>query len=316
MIDVKNLTKRYPGHLAVDNISFRVSEGEIVGFLGPNGAGKSTTMRILTGYLPPTGGEIRIDGHDVTRDSLAVRRRVGYLPENCPLYPEMRVNEYLRFRARIKGVKRKALRDRVEDVKDRCGLGAVGRRIIGQLSKGYRQRVGMADALIHEPALLILDEPTIGLDPNQIREMRHMIRALAGKHTILLSTHILPEVEATCDRVLILNRGTLAASDSPANLAEVLTGRNRVAAEIRGQRSDVTQAVHGIEGVTRVDAWVKGSWVILEVEGRAGVDLRGELFDLVVARDWRLRELRTVAATLEEAFEELTADVAQPEAVE
>lgn len=306
MIDVKNLTKRYPGHLAVDDITFQVQEGEVVGFLGPNGAGKTTTMRILTGYLPPTGGEIRIGGKDVTRESLAVRRNIGYLPENCPLYPEMRVNEYLRFRARIKGVPRRKQRNRVEDVKDLCGLSAMGRRVIGHLSKGFRQRVGFADALVNRPALLILDEPTIGLDPNQIREMRHLIRDLAQEHTILLSTHILSEVEATCDRVLILHQGRLAASDTPANLAEVLTGRNRVVAEIQGLRSEVVQAVHGLEGITRVDALVKGSWVALEMEGLPGLDYRSALFDMVVSRGWRLRELRPVAASLEEAFGELT----------
>jgi ABC-2 type transport system ATP-binding protein len=306
MIDVNHLTKRFPGNLAVDDISFQVEKGEVVGFLGPNGAGKTTTMRILTGYLPPTGGEIRIGGLDVTRDSLAVRRNIGYLPENCPLYPEMRVNEYLRFRARIKGVRGRHRRNRVEDVKELCGLATVGRRIIGQLSKGYRQRVGLADALVNQPALLILDEPTIGLDPNQIREIRHLVRDLARAHTILLSTHILSEVEATCDRVLILHRGKLAASGSPANLAEVLTGRNRVVAEIQGLRSEVVQAVHGIDGVIRVDALVKGSWVAVEMEGRPGLDFRRALFDLVVARGWRLRELRAVTASLEDAFGELT----------
>ncbi len=309
MIDVKNLTKRYPGHLAVDDITFQVAEGEVVGFLGPNGAGKSTTMRILTGYLPATGGEVRIGGRDVLRESLAVRRDIGYLPENCPLYPDMRVNEYLRYRARLKGVRGKQRRAQVDEVKELCGLEKVGRRIIGQLSKGFRQRVGLADALVHKPGLLILDEPTVGLDPNQIREIRHLIRGLAKEHTVLLSTHILSEVEATCDRVLILNHGRLAASDSPANLAEVMTGHNRVTAEIQGLHLDIVPACQALPGVVHVEDSLHGSWVRVEMDGEKGVDLRQAVFDLVVERGWRLRELGTVTPNLEEAFSEITGGI-------
>jgi ABC-2 type transport system ATP-binding protein len=240
---------------------------------------------------------------------LAVRRNIGYLPENCPLYLDMRVNEYLRYRARLKGLKRKQRRAQVDEVKELCGLEKVGRRIIGQLSKGFRQRVGLADALVHKPGLLILDEPTVGLDPNQIREIRHLIRSLAKEHTVLLSTHILPEVEATCDRVLILNHGRLAASDSPANLAEVLTGHNRVVAEIHGLHLEIVPACQALPGVTKLDDSVHGSWVRVEIEGEKGIDLRQSIFDLVVERGWRLRELRAVTPNLEETFSEITSGI-------
>src|SRR3984957_15596275 len=218
MIEVSNLTKRYAGRTAVNDISFTVARGEIVGLLGPNGAGKSTTMRGLSGFMPATGGTVRVSGLDVFHDSNEVRRRIGYMPENNPLYPEMRVREYLRFRARLKGLGWRRSRERVSTVMDQCGLADVSRRIIGQLSKGYKQRVGLADALVHEPDLIILDEPTIGLDPNQIRSVRKLIKSLAEKHTVLISTHILPEVELTCNRVLIMREGKILAADSPDNL--------------------------------------------------------------------------------------------------
>src|ERR1700757_2572832 len=214
-IEVANLTKRYAGHTAVSDISFTVKRGEIVGLLGPNGAGKSTTMRILSCYLPATSGTVRVAGLDVFRNSIEVRRRIGYMPENNPLHSDMRVREYLKFRARLKGLTNQASRDRVDVVMEQCGLTEVARRIIGQLSKGYRQRVGLADALVHEPELIILDEPTIGLDPNQMRSVRQLIKNLARNHTVLISTHILPEVEMTCSRVLILHQGKILAADTP-----------------------------------------------------------------------------------------------------
>ena len=307
MIEVEHLTKRYPGRVAVDDISFTVEQGEIVGFLGPNGAGKTTTMRILTGYLPATGGDVRIAGCDVVADSLQVRRQVGYLPESCPLYPEMRVREYLHYRASLKGLRGREKRNRVRDVVALCGLGDVGRRIIGHLSKGFRQRVGIADALVHNPPLLILDEPTIGLDPNQIREIRLMIRDLARRHTILLSTHILPEVEAICERVLILNEGRIVASDTPENLAGIVTGSIRVVAEIKGLRSDIVAGCQGLPGVTSVADQLQGAWVRVEIEGQLGTDLRQNLFHTVVERGWTLRELRTVATNLEDVFGAFTA---------
>src|SRR5579864_8213128 len=217
MIEVENLTKRYAGHTAVSSISFSVNRGEIVGLLGPNGAGKSTTMRVLSGYMPATSGTVRVAGLDVFHDSDEVRRRIGYMPENNPLYPEMRVREYLKFRARLKGLGWTRSRERVKTVMDQCGLKDVARRVIGQLSKGYKQRVGLADALVHEPELIILDEPTIGLDPHQIRSVRTLIKSLATTHTVLISTHILPEVEMTCNRVLIMFAGKILAADTPEN---------------------------------------------------------------------------------------------------
>lgn len=234
MIKVENLVKRYAGVEAVKGISFDVAPGEIVGFLGPNGAGKSTTMRVLSCYLPPTGGSVNVAGFDVTTDSVKVRQRIGYLPESVPLYTEMRVDEYLKYRAALKGVSGRKIRSSIDEAMKLTDIQDVRRRIIGQLSKGYRQRVGLADAILHEPDLLILDEPTIGLDPNQIRHVRALIEGLSKKHTILLSTHILSEVEMLCSRVIILNKGRIEASDTPANLQKNLLGGNQIRALIKG----------------------------------------------------------------------------------
>jgi ABC-2 type transport system ATP-binding protein len=232
MIAVTDLTKRYAGRTAVAGISFTVARGEIVGLLGPNGAGKSTTMRILSCFLPATSGTVRVAGFDVFHQSEEVRRRIGYMPENNPLYPEMRVREYLKFRARLKGLDWRRSRERVTTVMEQCGLTEVGRRIIGQLSKGYKQRVGLADALVHEPELIILDEPTIGLDPHQIRAVRQLIKSLAQKHTVLISTHILPEAEMTCNRMLIMYDGKILAADTPDNLQRLMAGSSQIIAEI------------------------------------------------------------------------------------
>src|SRR6185503_12140313 len=231
MIEVVNLTKRYAGKTALTDISFNVARGEIVGLLGDNGAGKSTTMRILSCFLPGTSGTVRIAGLDVFRDSEEVRRRVGYMPENNPLHLEMRVREYLKFRARLKGLGHRRSRERVDIVMEQCSLTDVARRIIGQLSKGYRQRVGLADALVHEPDLIILDEPTIGLDPHQIRSVRKLIKSLATSHTVLISTHILPEAEMTCNRMLIMFEGKILAADTPDNLQRLMSANGQVIAE-------------------------------------------------------------------------------------
>src|SRR5678816_901580 len=239
MIEVVNLTKRYAGRTALSNISFTVGRGEIVGLLGPNGAGKSTTMRILSCFLPATSGTVRVAGLDVFRHSEEVRRRIGYMPENNPLHFDMRVREYLKFRARLKGLGRRQSRDRVDTVLEQCSLTDVSHRIVGQLSKGYRQRVGLADALVHEPELIILDEPTIGLDPNQIRSVRQLIKSLGGKHTVLISTHILPEVEMTCNRVLILHQGRILAADTTENLQQLIGDRGQVVAEIAAPFSEL-----------------------------------------------------------------------------
>jgi len=263
-------------------------------------------MRILSGFLPATGGDVNIGGRDVSKQSLEIRRHIGYLPESCPLYPEMRVSEYLRYRARLKGLPRGRRKERIRTVLEMCGLLDVRLRVIGHLSKGYRQRVGLADALVHDPELLILDEPTIGLDPNQIREIRNLIRDLSGKHTILLSTHILPEVEAICERVLILDKGKIVASDTPENLAGIVSGSIRVVAEIKGLQSEIVNTVKALPGVNNVSARLEGAWVKLEVSGKLGTDLRQNIFQTVVENKWTLRELRTISTTLEDVFGALT----------
>jgi ABC-2 type transport system ATP-binding protein len=305
MIEVKNLTKRFAGCTAVDEVSFTVGKGEIVGFLGPNGAGKSTTMRILSCYLPASGGEAKVAGFDVFRHSLEVRRRIGYLPESTPLYPEMRVDEYLAYRAALKGVGGRRRRQRVNEVKELCGLTDVGRRIVGQLSKGYRQRVGMADALVHDPELVILDEPTIGLDPNQIRQVRDVIRNLSPKHTVLLSTHILPEVEMTCQRVLIINRGKIIASDSPDKLRTRLQGGREIIAELRGAKDAVAPQLYKLPGVTKVTTEPDGEWTRFNIECGTE-DIRPLVFEAAAKGGWSLRELRQEKQSLEDIFVALT----------
>src|SRR5437867_18078 len=271
MIEAENLTKRYAGVTALSGVSFEVNRGEIVGFLGPNGAGKTTTMRILTGFIPASAGRVEVAGCDVFEESLEVRRHVGYMPENNPLYVDMRVSEYLKYRARLKGVPRSERRDRLEEVVKMTGLAEVERRVIGQLSKGYRQRVGLADALLADPDLLILDEPTIGLDPVQIRQVRQLIKDLGKRHTILLSTHILPEVEMTCNRVIIIHRGKILASDTPANLMKTLHSGGLIQVEVRGPRDEVEAKVRGLDGVQSISVEPgEDDYVRLLVEPKAG----------------------------------------------
>src|SRR5476651_252720 len=249
MIEAIDLTKRYASRTAVAGISFTVARGEIVGLLGPNGAGKSTTMRILSSFLPATSGTVRVAGFDVFHDSDEVRRRIGYMPENNPLYPEMRVREYLKFRARLKGLGWKKSRERVSTVMEQCSLTDVGRRVIGQLSKGYKQRVGLADALVHEPELIILDEPTMGLDPHQIRSVRQLIKSLAHQHTVLISTHILPEAEMMCSRMLIMYDAKILASDTPENLQRLVAGNGRIIAEIAADANELRECWSQLPGV-------------------------------------------------------------------
>jgi ABC-2 type transport system ATP-binding protein len=310
MIEVENLSKTYSGFRAVQGISFHVKKGEIVGFLGPNGAGKSTTMKILSGYLPPTDGKIRIAGFDVVTQSLEVRKRIGYMPENVPLYTDMRVNEFLRFRAELKKVTRRKIRERVEIVKQLCSLKDVENKIIGTLSKGFRQRVGLADAMVHDPDLLILDEPTIGLDPNQIRAVRDLITDLGKHHTILLSTHILSEVELTCNRVLVINRGKIEASDTPANLTKLVRGGGSIVLEVKAPAADVTAKLEALSDVEDVEVTLPsdGDWTHARIFAKPGVDVREGIYDVVRRNGWSLRELSRVKATLEEAFVELTQD--------
>lgn len=307
MIEVANLTKRYSGNTAVSNISFSVERGEIVGLLGPNGAGKSTTMRILACFLPATSGTVRIAGFDVFHESVEVRRRIGYMPENNPLHTEMRVREYLKFRARLKGLSRVQSRRRVDVVTEQCGLTDVSRRIIGQLSKGYRQRVGLADALVSEPDLIILDEPTIGLDPQQIRSVRQLIKGLAKSHTVLISTHILPEAEMTCNRVVIMYDGKILAADRPENLERLMSSNNQVIAEIAAPASDLRQCWAQIPEIQQFDvAPAEGEYFRCALTPRDGLDLRPLVFDLARQRGWLIRELTRSRHSLEDIYVQVT----------
>jgi ABC-2 type transport system ATP-binding protein len=308
MIQVENLTKRYAGGEAVRGISFSVEKGEVVGFLGPNGAGKSTTMRMLTGYLPATDGQIEVAGAKLPQESLLVRQRIGYMPENVPLYPEMRVEEFLEYRGRLKRVPRGEIQHRVGLVLDQCGLTEVRKKIIGSLSKGFRQRVGLADALVHNPMLLILDEPTAGLDPHQIRSFRELIKELGQDRTILLSTHILSEVEMVCRRAIIINRGKIEASDTLANLEKrVQAGALQI--EVKADPASAKQKISGIAEVSSVVELNRaGDWIAFEVTAAPGKDIRGEVDGLIKKENWPLREFRREKARLEDVFVELTQD--------
>jgi ABC-2 type transport system ATP-binding protein len=308
MIQVQNLTKRYAGGEAVRGISFSVEKGEVVGFLGPNGAGKSTTMRMLTGYLPATDGQIEVAGAKLPEESLLVRQRIGYMPENVPLYPEMRVEEFLEYRGRLKRVSRGEIQHRVGLVLDQCGLTEVRKKIIGSLSKGFRQRVGLADALVHNPMLLILDEPTAGLDPHQIRSFRELIKELGQDRTILLSTHILSEVEMVCRRAIIINRGKIEASDTLANLEKrVQAGALQI--EVKADPASAKQKISGIAEVSSVVELNRaGDWISFEVTAAPGKDIRGEVDGLIKKENWPLREFRREKARLEDVFVELTQD--------
>src|SRR5205085_4944795 len=306
MIKVENLTKRYAGQTAIQDLNFEVSRGEIMGFLGPNGAGKTTTMRILASFMPPTSGRATVAGFDVFAQSLQARAHLGYMPENVPLYGDMRVTEYLNYRAALKGVPHRRIAERVGDVKELCGLKDVERKVIGALSKGYRQRVGLADALLAEPDLLILDEPTIGLDPNQIRQVREMIKNLGKQHTLLLSTHSLPEVEMTCSRVIIIHKGRIQACDTPENLLGQIRQAGRVAVEAKTGGDDGVEELKKISGVREVTTKREGDWETFSMRVESGLDVREEMFKLAAARKWTLRELSQQRATLEDVFVEIT----------
>jgi ABC-2 type transport system ATP-binding protein len=320
MIKVEGLTKRYARTVAVDNISFEVEKGQIVGFLGPNGAGKTTTMRVLTCFLPPTSGTATVAGFDVLENPMEVKRRIGYLPETPPVYPEMEVDEYLTFVGRLKGISSGEIKRRVDEVAGRCAIGDVRKKLIGKLSKGYRQRVGLAQAIIHNPEVLILDEPTSGLDPKQIIEIRELLKSLAGEHTIILSTHILSEVEHSCERVIIISQGKLVAIDSVDNLTNRLRGSEAVALEIepvdgRPNPVDVQQRLEQVSGVSRVlmkDS--KNGRINFEVESLQGRSVRSDLARSVVQSGWNLSELRAVGLSLEDIFLQLTAAEQKDEA--
>ncbi|MDF1657382.1 MAG: ATP-binding cassette domain-containing protein [Verrucomicrobiales bacterium] len=303
MIQVNHLTKRYAGRTAVDSISFDVEKGEIVGFLGPNGAGKSTTLRILTCFLSASEGTASVAGYDIYEDSIKVRQHVGYMPENVPLYPDMRVKEYLQFRARIKGLRYRESRRAVNEAMDICSLSEVDHKIISTLSKGYKQRVGLADALVNKPDLLILDEPTNGLDPNQIRQSRELIKRLGERHTILISTHILSEVEMTCGRVVIIDQGKIRACDTPQNLIRRLRRPGEIILEMQGDGEKATEKISKLEGVKSVKKTeIGGKWVTLLIHTDPNIDAREDVFELVNKSGWRIRELASRAASLEDAF--------------
>jgi ABC-2 type transport system ATP-binding protein len=318
MIQVEGLTKRYARQVAVDNISFSVGKGEIVGFLGPNGAGKTTTMRVLTCFMPPTEGKASVAGYDVFEHPMEVKRHIGYLPEAPPLYPEMEVGDYLRFVGRLKGIASSDLDRRVDEVADRCAIGDVKRKLITKLSKGYRQRVGLAQAIIHNPDVLILDEPTSGLDPKQILETRELIKSLSGEHTIILSTHILPEVEAVCQKVIIIDKGKLVATDTVENLTHRMHGSDAALVAISADGvSDppaVQQRLEQVRGVSKVVARPVGDGrLTFEVESLPNHNVRADVARAVVQSGWDLLELKSLAYSLEEVFLELTAS--EPQAV-
>lgn len=307
MISVENLSKRYATKTAIDGMSFEVARGEILGFLGPNGAGKTSTMRIITGYMPASGGTVRVDGFDVADQPLEVRKRIGYLPENPPLYTDMTVADYLRFVAKIKGVKSTQMSDEVERVMRKVNITDVQGRIISKLSKGYKQRVGIAQALLNDPPVLVLDEPTIGLDPKQIHEVRELIKGLAGNHTVVLSTHILPEVEQTCHRVIIIDRGKIVAVDTPSNLRTQIQGGARVFVEVEGPKDDVIAAMTALTGVVEVRAVSgEGQRYRFQVESNPKEDIRVALARMVVNKGWGLFELRAEIMSLEDIFIKLT----------
>jgi ABC-2 type transport system ATP-binding protein len=312
MIKVKELTKRYARTIAVDQISFEVAKGQIVGFLGPNGAGKTTTMRMLTCFLPPSAGTANVAGFDVLEQPLEVKKRIGYLPETPPIYPEMETAEYLKFVGKLKGLSGADLQKRIDYVCGRCAIADVKTKLLGKLSKGYRQRVGLAQAIIHNPDVLILDEPTAGLDPKQINETRDLIKSLAGDHTIILSTHILPEVEQTCEQVIIINKGKLVATDSVRNLQARARGAESVMVEVAARNGSLEAPIvqHRLEQVSGVSRAVckqqVDSRVLFEVESQKGRLVRGDLARAVVEAGWDLNELRPAAMSLEEIFLQLT----------
>jgi ABC-2 type transport system ATP-binding protein len=307
MIEVEDLTKQYGSHLAIDGITFSAEKGEVLGFLGPNGAGKTTTMRILTCFFPPTRGRARVAGYDCFEDSMEVRKRIGYLPENVPLYKDMKVEEYLSFVAGIKGVGAREIKPRVARVMDDCGVAGVSGRIIGELSKGYRQRVGLAQALLNDPEVLILDEPTIGLDPNQVRDIRALIADLAGQRTVILSSHILPEISMVCGRVVIINKGRLVAIDTPANLALQLHRSSTVFVCVAGPGDEIASVLGKIEGVKKVERDPSSTdgacGFFVEFDEKSSV--RHGIPAAIVARNWELLEIRSVEASLEDVFIQL-----------
>jgi ABC-2 type transport system ATP-binding protein len=312
MIEVEHLSKNYGSTPAIADVTFKVEPGEILGLLGPNGAGKTTTMRILTGYLPASSGTARIAGYDVRENSMAVRSRIGYLPETPPLYPDMTVEGFLDFVAQIKGVKRRDRSGRVNFVLERCHLTAKRRVLIGKLSRGFKQRVGIAQAIVHDPPAIILDEPTVGLDPKQIVEVRNLIKSLAGEHTIILSTHILPEASMTCSRIAIINRGQIVATNTPEKLMADLTGGTNYELEVEGKAIDILPVLETLPGVGSVrlitDRDVPVDRTLIHLQATAGNEPGAEVAAAIISQGWKLHEMRRTVVSLEEVFLELTTE--------
>ena len=306
MIEVEKLTKYYGDFMAIEDVSFEVKKGEVLGFLGPNAAGKTTTMRILTGFMPPSSGTARVAGYDILDHSLEVRRQIGYMPETVPLYTDMTVDSYLDFSATLRGVDKKRKEKRIDEVMDICRIGDYADTLIGKLSKGFRQRVGIAQAILHEPEVLILDEPTIGIDPIQVVETRRLIRGLGGEHTVILSTHILPEVSMVCEKVIIINEGRVVAIDRPENLSARLMGSDRIQMEVRGPAGDVASTIRQVKGVRDVTWETFGDRSRFNVDCQPGGDLRQQLAAAVVQKGWDLLELQSSRMSLEDIFLQLT----------
>jgi ABC-2 type transport system ATP-binding protein len=307
MIEVEGLTKYYGPHPAISDVSFKVEEGEIVAFLGPNGAGKTTAMRVMTGYMPPTFGSVTVAGHDMVDDSLEGRRKIGYMPEKVALYPDMRVYEYLTYAGKLQGMSKAAISERMAYVLDHCGLEERRSDIIGRLSMGFRQRVGLAQAMLHNPPVLILDEPTVGLDPNQIIEVRNLIKNLAKDHTVMLSTHILPEAQMTCERVIIINHGKIVAVDTPEKLTAQIRDAETLLVRVDTSDTTVSKQLLDLPQVTAVRHAEEGQGGFY-VDTALGADIRADLASFVLKKGWGLLELRSVEMTLEDVFRQLTTE--------
>ena len=314
MIQVEDVTKYYGNFPAITNISFSVEKGEVLGFLGPNGAGKSTTMKILTGFQPPSSGKVTIAGYDIVSESLEARRHIGYLPETVPLYTDMTVHDYLGFMGRIRGMSRKDVRRRIPDVIDICRLEEYHSTYINKLSKGFRQRVGIAQAILHEPDVLVLDEPTIGIDPIQVVETRQLIKNLGGEHTLIVSTHILPEVSMICERVVIIHEGEIVAIDRPETLASTMRGMEQIQIEVRGPQRDVARVLRDVEGVTDVERSAGDTTGVsrFKVEAPPGTDVRAQIAVEIVNGGWDLLRLESIGMSLEEIFLRLTTEESRP----
>ncbi len=309
MIELNNITKYYGNFPAVTDISFKIDKGEIVGLLGPNGAGKSTTMKMITGYIPPTSGELSIDNYDIVQQSIEARKKIGYLPETVPLYTDMTVYSYIEFMGKLRGISSKTIKNKVNNVIEICKLGDYRSSLISKLSKGYRQRVGIAQAIIHEPEVLILDEPTIGIDPNQVVETRQLIKNLSGEHTLVLSSHILPEVSTICERVLIINEGEIAASDTIENLSSLVSGTSKIEIDIIGSPQSVQNEIEKIDGVKAIDLWVKKSaneFTTFSIETDISKDIRSEISKTIIKNDWELLRLESIGMSLEDIFLKIT----------